>query len=52
MSQRIRLFQVATGNLGSEMIGRIQRHPDLELVGLWVHSDNKAGRDAGGDPGV
>ena len=22
-------------------------HPQLELAGLWVHSDNKAGRDAG-----
>jgi 4-hydroxy-tetrahydrodipicolinate reductase len=25
----------------------ILRHPDLELVGLWVHSADKAGRDAG-----
>ncbi|MCK5929248.1 MAG: dihydrodipicolinate reductase, partial [Nocardioides sp.] len=54
MSQRIRLFQVATGNLGSEMIGRIQRHPDLELVGLHCYTPDKIGRDAGeivgGDP--
>ena len=25
----------------------IAAHPDLELTGLWVHSDSKAGRDAG-----
>jgi 4-hydroxy-tetrahydrodipicolinate reductase len=25
----------------------IVHHPDLELAGLWVHSDDKAGRDAG-----
>jgi 4-hydroxy-tetrahydrodipicolinate reductase len=54
MSQRIRLFQVATGNLGSEMIGRVQRHPDLELVGLHCYTPDKIGRDAGeivgGDP--
>lgn len=25
----------------------IIRHPDLELVGLWVHSADKAGQDAG-----
>ena len=54
MSQPIRLFQVATGNLGSEMIGRIQRHPDLELVGLHCYTADKIGRDAGeivgGDP--
>jgi 4-hydroxy-tetrahydrodipicolinate reductase len=25
----------------------IAEHPDLDLVGLWVHSEDKAGRDAG-----
>ena len=25
----------------------IIRHPELELVGVWVHSADKAGRDAG-----
>jgi 4-hydroxy-tetrahydrodipicolinate reductase len=25
----------------------IIRHPDLDLVGLWVHSEDKVGRDAG-----
>ena len=46
-SGRVRVFQVATGNLGTEMIGRIQQHPDLELVGLHCYSPDKIGRDAG-----
>ncbi|MFE3227792.1 hypothetical protein [Nocardia sp. NPDC059228] len=29
----IRVFQVATGNVGTEMIKRIGAHPDLELIG-------------------
>ena len=49
MSQRapIRVFQFATGNVGSEMIGRIVHHPDLELVGLYCYTPEKVGRDAG-----
>ena len=43
----IRVFQVATGNVGTEMIRRIRRHPDLELVGLHCYSPDKIGRDAG-----
>lgn len=46
-SRTIRVFQVATGNLGTEMIGRIQNHPDLELVGLHCYTADKIGRDAG-----
>ena len=46
-NQKIRVFQVATGNVGSEMIKRIRRHPDLELVGLHCYSADKIGRDAG-----
>lgn len=46
-SDKIRVFQVATGNLGTEMIGRIVRHPDLELVGLHCYTPDKIGRDAG-----
>jgi len=45
--RRVRVFQIATGNVGSEMIKRIQRHPDLELVGLHCYSPDKVGRDAG-----
>ena len=46
-NKRIRVFQFATGNVGSEMIGRIADHPDLELVGLYCYSSEKVGRDAG-----
>ncbi|HUO48505.1 MAG TPA: hypothetical protein VMU09_06700 [Acidimicrobiales bacterium] len=45
--RKLRVFQVATGNVGSEMIKRIQRHPDLELIGLHCYSADKVGRDAG-----
>jgi 4-hydroxy-tetrahydrodipicolinate reductase len=48
----IRLFQVATGNVGTEMIHRIRRHPDLELVGLHCYSPEKVGRDAGEIVGI
>ncbi len=44
---KVRVFQVATGNVGSEMIKRIRHHPDLELIGLHCYSPDKIGRDAG-----
>ena len=43
----IRVFQVATGNVGAEMIGRIAAHRDLELVGLHCYTPEKIGQDAG-----
>ena len=43
----IRVIQWATGTVGVHAPAAIAAHPDLELVGLWVHSDDKAGRDAG-----
>jgi 4-hydroxy-tetrahydrodipicolinate reductase len=33
--------------VGIRSLRAILGHPDLELVGLWVHSDNKVGVDAG-----
>ena len=47
MTNKLRVFQVATGNVGAEMIKRIRRHPDLELIGLHCYSADKVGRDAG-----
>ena len=47
-----RVFQVATGNVGSEMIIRLHDHPDLELVGLHCYSADKVGRDAGEVVGI
>ena len=52
MTSKVRVFQVATGNVGTEMIRRIRRHPDLELVGLHCYSADKIGRDAGEIVGV
>jgi len=42
-----RVIQWATGTVGVHAVPAIVEHPDLELAGLWVHSDDKAGRDAG-----
>lgn len=47
MTEQIRVFQVATGNVGTEMIKRIAAHPDLSLVGLHCYTPEKVGRDAG-----
>jgi 4-hydroxy-tetrahydrodipicolinate reductase len=43
----IRVIQWATGTVGIHAVPAIVAHPKLELAGLWVHSDAKAGRDAG-----
>jgi 2,4-diaminopentanoate dehydrogenase len=37
----------ATGGIGSIAIRAIQRRPDFDLVGVWVHSEAKVGKDAG-----
>jgi 2,4-diaminopentanoate dehydrogenase len=37
----------SSGGVGSIAIDAVARRPDLELVGLWVHSPDKVGRDAG-----
>ena len=47
-----RVIQWATGLVGQEAIKGIVAHPELELVGCWVHSDNKVGRDAGEIAGI
>jgi 4-hydroxy-tetrahydrodipicolinate reductase len=46
-SEPIRVFQVATGNVGTEMIRRLGEHPDLELVGVHCYTPEKVGRDVG-----
>lgn len=42
-----RVIQWSTGNVGTYALRHVIDHPALELVGLWVHSPAKAGRDAG-----
>jgi hypothetical protein len=42
-----RVIQWATGGVGRAAIQAVLHHPELELVGCWVHSADKDGRDAG-----
>lgn len=47
-----RVIQWATGNLGRAAIEGVVSHPELELVGAWVSSAEKNGRDAGEIAGI
>lgn len=42
-----RVIQWATGNIGGRGLRTVIEHPRLDLVGLWVSSETKVGRDAG-----
>ncbi len=42
-----KVIQWATGAIGKTCLRQIIEHPDLELVGLFVHSPAKVGKDAG-----
>ncbi len=42
-----RVIQWGTGNVGKHALRSIIERPDLELVGVKVYSDSKAGLDAG-----
>lgn len=44
---RYRVVQWATGNIGTHALRAVVEHPQLELAGVYVYSDDKAGRDAG-----
>jgi hypothetical protein len=48
----LRVIQWATGGVGKAAIEAIVAHPKLELAGVWVHSADKAGRDAGELAGI
>ncbi|MBO0853287.1 MAG: dihydrodipicolinate reductase [Nocardia sp.] len=43
----IRVIQWATGGVGRAAIEGVLDHPELELVGAWVHDPDKAGTDLG-----
>jgi hypothetical protein len=53
-----RVVQWATGNIGARSLRGVIEHPDMTLVGLYVYSPDKVGRDAaelggrGGPTGV
>jgi hypothetical protein len=42
-----RVVQWATGNIGMRALRAVIEHPKLSLAGVYVHSEAKAGRDAG-----
>jgi 2,4-diaminopentanoate dehydrogenase len=42
-----RVVQWATGNIGTRALRAVIEHPHMALAGVYVHSDAKAGRDAG-----
>jgi 4-hydroxy-tetrahydrodipicolinate reductase len=44
---RIRVAQAYTGPIGSDIIRRLAGHHQMELVGVLVHAEAKAGRDSG-----
>ncbi|WP_205472355.1 dihydrodipicolinate reductase [Nocardioides sp. SYSU D00038] len=43
----LRVVQWATGGVGKAAIEAVLAHPELELVGCWVHSADKHGVDVG-----
>jgi len=47
MAKKLRVVQWATGSVGAEALKAILLHPALELVGVKVYSEEKAGVDAG-----
>lgn len=51
-ASRYRVVQWATGNVGARALRRAIEHPAIEVVGLYVHSADKAGRDAGELAGI
>lgn len=44
---KYRVIQWATGAMGKTCLRAVIDHPAMELVGLYVYGDDKAGRDAG-----
>jgi 4-hydroxy-tetrahydrodipicolinate reductase len=42
-----RVVQWATGNIGARALRAVIEAPDMTLAGVYVHSPDKAGRDAG-----
>jgi hypothetical protein len=42
-----KVVQWATGSVGSDSLRLLIDDPDVEIVGVYVYSDEKAGRDAG-----
>jgi hypothetical protein len=43
----LRVIQWATGAVGRHAVSAVHQHPELELVGAYVYSEQKTGRDVG-----
>lgn len=50
--RRYRVVQWATGNVGARALRRAIEHPHIDLVGVYVYSADKVGRDAGELAGI
>jgi 2,4-diaminopentanoate dehydrogenase len=51
-AKKYRVVQWATGNVGSRALRHAIEHPQMEVVGAWVHSASKVGMDVGELAGV
>lgn len=51
-AKKYRVIQWATGNIGARALRTVIEHPEMELVGLYVSSPAKAGKDAGELAGI
>jgi 2,4-diaminopentanoate dehydrogenase len=47
LPEHARVVAWSTGGVGTAVIDAIGRRPDMKLVGVWVHSPDKVGKDAG-----
>lgn len=47
MTAPLKVVVWSTGTVGRHAIAGIERHPSLELVGVWVSNPDKDGQDAG-----
>lgn len=45
--KKLRVVQWAPGKVGASSLRAVIRHPDMELVGVYVYSKEKEGKDAG-----
>lgn len=48
----LRVVVWSTGGIGSIAVRAVAENPSTDLVGVWVHSPDKAGRDAGDVVGI
>ena len=52
MASPLRVVVWSTGGIGSISVRAVAENPDTDLVGVWVHAQDKVGRDAGELVGV